>query len=100
MKCQYDYILEYLKNKTESKFTGAIRISYEKGKVVLLNEASSFDIETDVMNEGNLEKIFREALSDSFFGYIVIEFKDGVKSRYGFSRSYRGDDLKKILGQM
>lgn len=58
MKRQYDYILEYLKNKTESKFTGAIRISYEKGKVVLLNEASSFEIETDEMNESNLEKSF------------------------------------------
>lgn len=100
MKRQYDYILEYLKNKAETKYTGAVRISYEKGKAVLLNEATSFEVETDEMNESNLEKILQETLSESFFGYIVVEFKGGVKSRYGFSRSYRGDDLKKILGQM
>ena len=98
MKRQYDYILAYLKNKAESKFTGAVRISYEKGRVTLLNEANSFEIKTDEMNESGLKKVLSETLSDSFFGYIVIEFKNGVKSRYGFSRSYRGDDLKKVLG--
>lgn len=101
MKSCCDYIIEELKEKSIKKFDGSLRIGFEKGHIVSYTESNSPELADFQMKAGVSDEVY--SLISTFNnsganGSIVMTFKNGIISKWGYARSYRGEDLKKLWG--
>ncbi len=95
MKRHYDCVIEYLAKKSEEKYSGSVKIGFERGKIVSLVEASSFGIDTGT--SGDLESCLSATIAAGS-GSLVVDFEDGKTKGYAYTRTYRSDALRKVMG--
>lgn len=98
MKNHYDCIIAYIGTKQKELFDGSIKIGIEHGLIVDIREANSFDIETIKIKPEELTEKLIVALKPSFNGTLVFSFTAGEVREYGFNRTYKGEDLRKLFG--
>lgn len=97
MKNHYDCIIAYIGTKQKEHFDGSIKIGIEHGQIVDIREANSFDINTIKIKSEELNEKISTALKPSFNGTLVFTFAVGEVKEYGFNRTYKGEDLRKLF---
>lgn len=101
MKVHFNCIVEYLQNKSKkSSFTGSIKLSFENGEIVAINEANKHDLPTTHNTKGEqiVSDYLKIAADSNFNGAVVFVFDSGKVTDYSYSRTYKGETLKKFLG--
>ncbi len=99
MKVRFNCIVAYLSEKQKSKFTGSIKLSFEGGDVVAVNEANKHDLPLTKNDESNVIDKYLNMASDPLFnGAVVFVFESGEVTEYSYSKSYKGETLKRFLG--
>ena len=100
MKTHYKRIVEYLEEKQNTNFTGSVKLSFENGEIVALNEANKHDLPTSANDKGVqlITDYIKTATDRSFNGAVVFVFNAGTCTDYSYSRTYKGDTLKNFLG--
>lgn len=100
MKVRLDCIVDYLKGKLLSNFCGSIKLSFECGEIVAVNEANKHDLPSTENTSG--EKVIADYLSiatkQDFNGAIVFVYDCGKVTDYSYSRTYKGETLRKFFG--
>lgn len=94
----FDYIIEYLKKQTKNNFTGSVKFGIEKAKIVSIGESNSFNLPTQEIKHNKPEDIIKNACGQDFNGTVVFVFKCGILTEYGYTRTYKGDDLRYLIG--
>ena len=100
VKIRFNCIVEYLNEKQTSNFTGSVKLSFENGDIVMVNEANKHDLPTSKNTKGEqfIAEFLRNATEDNFNGAIVFVFDSGKCTDYSYSRTYKGETLKNFLG--
>lgn len=100
MKERFNCIVEYLNGKQDRKFTGSVKLSFENGNAVAINEANRHELPVTKTEDGNiiLNELLNESQRPMFNGAIVFVFKSGRIIAYAYSKSFKGETLKKFLG--
>lgn len=100
MKVRFNCIVEYLNEKLQQNFTGSVKISFENGEIVAINEANKHDLPTTKNTKGEqlIADYIRTATDRNFNGAVVFVFDSGKCTDYSYSRTYKGETLKKIWG--
>lgn len=98
MKQHFDYIIEYLSIKEKQSFQGSVKIGIEHGRTVSITEANSFDLPTNKVETKTKEKVLAIAYSQGFNGSVVFVYKEGTLIEYGYNRTFKGEDLRKLIG--
>lgn len=99
MNGRFNRIFEYLNRKKNEQFSGSIKLSFESGTCVAISEANRHDIPlTKVENETIAVSCLNMAEKHDFNGAVVFVFEDGKITEYSYSKTYKGDTLKKFLG--
>lgn len=98
MKQHFDYIIEYLTIKEKQSFQGSVKIGIEHGKTVSITEANSFELPTSKAEAQTKEKVLATAFSSEFNGSVVFVYKAGALAEYGYNRTFKGEDLRKLIG--
>ncbi len=100
MDGRFNYIVEYLNNKKNKNFTGSTKLSFENGRLVAINEANKHDLPVTSIkdNQNIVEECLSMAKDTIFNGAIIFVFEAGNVIQYAYSKSYKGDTLKKYLG--
>ena len=100
VKTHYNRIIAYLEEKQKANFTGSVKLSFENGEIVAVNEANKHDLPKS-KNEKGVQLItdyLRTATDKNFNGAVVFVFNSGKCTDYSYSRTYKGDTLKFFLG--
>lgn len=91
-------VIEYLEEKQKSQFTGSIRISFEFGNVVAINEANRHDLLTDEAKSNDIvAECFKMASDPLFSGHLSFVFKNGNVTNYSYAKMLKGDTLKRFF---
>ena len=100
MKIRFNCIVEYLNKKQTLNFSGSIKLSFENGDIVAVNEANKHDLPTTKNTKGEqlIAEYLRIATDHDFNGAIVFVFDSGKCTDYSYSRTYKGETLKNFLG--
>ena len=100
MKERFNCIVEYLGRKKTQKFSGSVKLSFENGNAVAINEANRHELPVTPTNNGNaiLDTLLNEAKKPMFNGAIIFVFETGNITAYAYSKSFKGETLKKFLG--
>jgi hypothetical protein len=99
VKIRINCIIEYLNKKQNSDFSGSVKLSFENGEIVAVSEANKHDLPLTVTTENNIvAKCLKMATEPLFNGAVVFFFADGKVTGYSYSKSYKGETLKKFLG--
>lgn len=100
MKVCFNCIVEYLNEKQSSNFTGSVKLSFESGEIVALNEANRHDLPTTKNTRGEriIADYLKTATGRNFNGAVVFVFDSGKCTDYSYSRTYKGETLKNFLG--
>ena len=99
MKVRFSCIVEYLNQKQKSNFTGSVKLSFENGEIVAVNEANRHDLPlTKAGDESVIKKYLDMANNPLFNGAVVFVYDSGKVTDYSYSKSYKGETLKKFLG--
>lgn len=99
MNGRFNRIFEYLNRKEDEQFSGSIKLSFESGICVAISEANRHDIPlTKTENETIAVSCLAMAEKNDFNGAVVFVFEDGKITEYSYSKTYKGDTLKKFLG--
>lgn len=100
MNGRFNRIFEYLDRRKYEQFSGSIKLSFEGGICVAINEANRHDIPlTKTENNNIAESCLNMAAKNDFNGAVVFVFENGRISEYSYSKTYKGDTLKKFLGE-
>lgn len=94
----FDYIIAYLNNQKKKSFTGSVKFGFERAKIVSIGESNSFDLPTQAIGKENAEEIIRNACGSDFNGTVVFVFDCGLLVEYGYARTYKGEDLHRLMG--
>lgn len=97
MSNYYDSIINYLKSKKETVFTGVIKLSFELGELVSLSEYNAFDTPTESIANKDIFKFIKECCKPDFFGSVILVYKTGFLERCGYSKTLKGEYLKTFL---
>lgn len=89
---------QYLEKKHLQRFTGAVKLGIERGVVVAISENNAVDVPLTETNKIPLEIVMKASRPD-FFGTLVFEFDKGDCIYYAYTRTFKGDMLKKELYQ-
>ena len=57
VKIRFNCIVEYLNEKQTSNFTGSVKLSFENGDIVMVNEANKHDLPTSKNTKGEQPSI-------------------------------------------
>ncbi len=103
MKTCFDYIVGYVSEKKKSSFTGSIKFSFEKAKLVSIvesNRLDGFDTPPTEIPQDSMKhlEIFKKCFEDDFCGSFSYIFNDGETNKYNYVKTLKGDGLHKILG--
>ena len=100
MKERFNCIVEYHNGKQDRKFTGSVKLSFENGNAVAINEANRHELPVTKTEDGNtiLNELLNESRRPMFNGAIVFVFESGTIIAYAYSKSFKGETLKKFLG--
>lgn len=99
MNKRFGCIVEYLEKIKKESFTGSVKLSFERGEIVAINEANQHDLPTKENNYKDITTHFLEMASNPIFnGTVVFEFQYGKIIKYAYSKTYKGETLKKFLG--
>lgn len=100
VKIRFNCIVEYLNEKQTSSFTGSVKLSFENGDIVMVNEANKHDLPTSKNTKGEqlIAEYLRTATENNFNGAVVFVFDSGKCTDYSYSRTYKGETLKNFLG--
>lgn len=99
MKERFNCIVEYLNKKESEHFTGSTKLSFESGNCVAINEANKHDLPTtDVEESFCVISLLQQTKNPIFNGAIVLNYDNGKVTQYAYSKSFKGETLKKILG--
>lgn len=91
-------IIEFLLKKQKTGFTGCVKLSFEDGGVVSINEANHLDIPmTKNFSQNAIVENIGMATQKTFNGSIVFLFKKGVVDSYSYTRTYKGKLLECVL---
>lgn len=90
-------VSDYLETKTINQFTGSVRLSFEFGKLVAINEANQHDILTDKADDSVVAKYLKLASDPLFSGHLSFVFLQGKVTNYSYSKTLKGDTLKKFF---
>ena len=85
----------YLQKKLCEKFTGVIKLGIEHGMIVAMSKNNKVDI--PITSETVPQELLIAAEKIDFYGTLVLEFLNGIVSGYAYTRTYKGDMLKKEL---
>lgn len=101
MKTHFDYIVDYLSEKEKSLFTGSIKFSFERAKLVSIVESSSFD-EFDISqilieNNKQCGDLLKPCFNDNFCGWISFFIKGGEATGYNYLKTLKGENIMKFL---
>lgn len=100
VKVRFNCIVEYLNEKQSSNFTGSVKLSFENGDIVAVNEANKHDLPTSKNTKGEqlIAEYLETATENNFNGAVVFVFDSGKCTDYSYSRTYKGETLKNFLG--
>lgn len=101
MKERFNCIIEYLNNRVKEAYTGSVKLSFERGECVLLHEANQHDLPvtaSDSETQDIIKKYLEMAKDPIFNGAIVFVFENGEIKSFSYSKTYKGETLKKYLG--
>ena len=99
MNGRFNNVIEYLKQKKTSHFTGSTKLSFESGGLVGINEANKHDLPVTVAEkETTVDELLEMTKDPIFNGAIVLVYEEGNIIQYAYSKSYKGETLKKFLG--
>ena len=99
MNGRFNRIFEYLNRKEDEQFSGSIKLSFESGICVAISEANRHDIPlTKTENDNVASRCLNMAEKPDFNGAVVFVFESGKITEYSYSKTYKGDTLKKFLG--
>ena len=91
-------VIEYLEEKKRNNFTGSIRISFELGQIVALNEANRHDILTSQIEDyAVVGECFTMASNSLFSGHLSFVFCEGHITDYSYSKTLKGETLRKFF---
>ena len=97
--CQNKNIIAYLENKKVDKFTGSIKLTFEKSKISSVSEANRHDLLTSFNFEKDIIFTFLEQIKDSaYYGSVVFVYEKGIITAYAYTRTYKDETLKNLLG--
>lgn len=77
------------------KFTGVIKLGIEHGVIVAMSKNNKVDI--PITHETIPPELLLAAERFDFYGTLVLEFLKGGMIGYAYTRTYKGDMLKKEL---
>lgn len=102
MKTCFDCIVGYVAEKKKSSFTGSVKFSFEKAKLVSVVESNRLDgFDTppaDIPQDSTRHlEIFRKCFEDDFCGSFSYVFDGGKISKYNYVKTLKGDGLHKFL---
>lgn len=93
-----DFVLNNIQEKKDSKFNGAVKFGIEHGAIVSVGESNHFDAVTYENAERlSLALFISSCLKPSFNGTIIFKFESGKLTGYAYSRTFKGDDLKRLM---
>lgn len=100
VKVRFNCIVEYINEKLLSNFTGSVKLSFENGDIVAVNEANKHDLPTTKNTKGNdlVAEYLNLATKHDFNGAVVFVYDSGRVTDYSYSRTYKGETLKNFLG--
>ena len=100
MKIRSKCIAEYLQKKQSAFFSGSVKLSFERGDIVAINEANRYDLPTTKLENGEqiVADLLEDATDSDFFGTIVFVFEGGTCKEYAYSRTFKGDLLRRQIG--
>lgn len=97
---RFNRIFAYLDRKKKELFSGSIKLSFECGDCIAISEANRHDIPlTKTENNNIAESCLNMAAKTDFNGAVVFVFESGKIAEYAYSKTYKGDTLKKFLGE-
>ena len=102
MKTCFNYIVGYVSEKEKSSFTGSVKFSFEKAKIVSIVESNRLDgfdtPPTEIpQNSTRHLDIFKKCFEDDFCGSFSYIFDGGKVSKYNYVKTLKGDELHKFL---
>ena len=99
MNGRFNRIVEYLKKKKSDNFTGSVKLSFEGGNCVAINEANRHETPlTESHDTKIIEDYLNMAANPDFNGAVVFAFESGSVHGYSYSKTYKGETLKKFFG--
>lgn len=99
MNGRFNRIFAYLNRKKDEQFSGSIKLSFESGVCIAISEANRHDIPlTKTRDNAIAVNCLAMAEKHDFNGAVVFVFDDGKITEYSYSKTYKGDTLKKFLG--
>lgn len=85
----------FIQKKENENFSGVMKIGIEHGCIVALSANNKVDIP---ITKGYLPtELLIAAEKHDFYGTLVLEFLNGVVSGYAYTRTYKGEILKREL---
>ena len=82
----------------QDKFTGGIKMAFEKGIPKTLWESSNPDFDIKPLKEDfSLDKALTMATAGSFSGSLLFILEDGVITRFDHTKTLQGRDLLEKL---
>jgi hypothetical protein len=92
-------ILSYLSDKERERFSGGIKMGFEKGQPSSFAETYCPDKDIKATGEDfDLKAFIRKACEDGFYGTLFVVYEDGVLTHYNRVRTIQGKVLEKVLG--
>ncbi|MGP1490077.1 MAG: hypothetical protein ACTTI6_03265 [Treponema sp.] len=99
MNGRFNRIFAYLNRKKDEQFSGSIKLSFESGVCMAISEANRHDVPVTRTDDTAIAvSCLAMAEKQDFNGAVVFVFESGKITEYSYSKTYRGDTLKKLLG--
>lgn len=100
------FMIQFIRERQEQSFSGAVKFGIERGSIVSIGEANAYDavLYTDGrFSEGlsisdEINNLVKSAVKISFNGTVVLRFFKGVINGYAYSRTFKGEELKRLMG--
>ncbi len=101
MNDRMKFVVKFLEERCNDSFYGAVKFGIERGSIVSVGEANSYDsvLYTDeLINNEKLMSLLSPCFKTSFNGTFIFRINDGRIDGYAYSRTFKGDDLKRLMG--
>lgn len=101
MNERLQFMMKHIGDKKSEQFTGAVKFGVERGAIVSVGEANAYDavVYTDeIVTQEKIIELLQSSIRISFNGTVVFRFSDGVVNGFAYSRTYKGDELKRLMG--
>ncbi len=95
---QGEYIKNFLNQKKAASFSGAVKLSFEEGKLASVVEANHLELPmSKSFSQDTTEKLITMASEKAFSGALAFFFNRGSVEYYSYARTYKGQALEGLM---